>query len=104
MVQSPSLAERFAGCLLGLAVGDALGAHFEGQAPEQIATRYRTVEQLFASPPPGELWYTDDTQMTIGVAETLVACKRIDEEEICRRFAANFSPQRGYGGGARAVL
>ena len=33
----PTLAERFAGCLLGLAVGDALGGCFEAQSSEWIA-------------------------------------------------------------------
>jgi poly(ADP-ribose) glycohydrolase ARH3 len=42
--------------------------------------------------------------MAIGVAETLIACGRIDEHELCRRFAANYVPQRGYGRGARVVL
>src|SRR6478736_5375445 len=100
----PSLADRFIGCLLGLAIGDALGACFEGQSPEQIGRRYRSVEQLIGSPPEGELWYTDDTQMAIGVAQTLIACGRIDEQVICKRFAENYVPQRGYGRGARAVL
>jgi poly(ADP-ribose) glycohydrolase ARH3 len=103
-VSRPSLSDRFLGCLLGLAIGDALGANFEGQSPEHISRRYRTVDQLITSPPPGELWYTDDTQMAIGVAETLVACKRIEDTELCRRFAENYQPQRGYGRGARVVL
>lgn len=96
--------DRFVGCLIGLAVGDALGAHFEGQSAEYIRRRYRTPDELISSPPKGELWYTDDTQMAIGVAETLIACGRIDEEEICQRFAANYRPQRGYGRGARVIL
>ncbi|HEY2759198.1 MAG TPA: ADP-ribosylglycohydrolase family protein [Pirellulales bacterium] len=100
----PALADRFSGSLLGLAIGDALGAHFEGQSQGSIARQYRTVEKLIEDPPYGELWYTDDTQMAIGVAETLIKCKRIDEFEICKRFAANFQPQRGYGRGARIVL
>jgi ADP-ribosylglycohydrolase/protein-glutamine gamma-glutamyltransferase-like protein len=100
----PTLTDRFVGCLLGLAIGDALGANFEGQSPEHIARRYRTVDRLITRPPPGELWYTDDTQMTIGVAETLVVCKCIDEAELCRRFSENYQPQRGYGRGARVVL
>lgn len=54
--------------------------------------------------PLGEMWYTDDTQMAIGVAETMIACQRIDEVELCRRFAANYVSQRGYGRGARRVL
>jgi poly(ADP-ribose) glycohydrolase ARH3 len=102
--QKPKLEERFTGCLLGLAVGDALGAHFEGQSADLIARRYRKASDLINDPPPGELWYTDDTQMAIGVAETLVACGEINDDEICRRFAANYVPQRGYGRGARIVL
>jgi poly(ADP-ribose) glycohydrolase ARH3 len=101
---NPPLEDRFVGCLLGLAVGDALGAHFEGREPEFLALCYRKVSDLFESPPPGELWYTDDTQMAIGVAETLVAAGQIDEDELCRRFAANYVPQRGYGRGTRRVL
>src|SRR5262249_3492364 len=54
--------------------------------------------------PEGELWYTDDTQMAIGVAETLIQCKAVDEIVICQRFAENFRPQRGYGRSARIVL
>lgn len=100
----PALADRFAGCLLGLAVGDALGAHFEAQPPEFIARRYPTVAALFDDPPEGRYCYTDDTQMAIGVAETLVSCGCIDEAEICRRFAANYIASRGYGRGARVVL
>jgi poly(ADP-ribose) glycohydrolase ARH3 len=101
---APTTEERFAGCLLGLAVGDALGAHFERQTCDSIARQYRTAASLIENPPPGELWYTDDTQMTIGIAETLVACGRIDEEKLCARFAANYLPQSGYGRGAKVVL
>jgi len=100
----PTTEERFAGCILGLAVGDAVGAHFEGQTCDTIARHYRTAASLIENPPPGELWYTDDTQMAISIAETLVACGRIDEETLCARFAANYLPQRGYGRGAKVVL
>lgn len=101
---SPSLDDRFAGCMLGLAVGDALGAGFEGQSFETMSRRYHNAATLFENPPHGELWYTDDTQMAISVAETLVACGRIDEAHLCKRFAENYVPQRGYGRGARVVL
>ncbi|MCA9261876.1 MAG: ADP-ribosylglycohydrolase family protein [Planctomycetales bacterium] len=101
---SPSIEERFVGSLLGLAVGDALGAHFEGQSCDHIARQFPTANHLIDNPPPGELWYTDDTQMAIGIAETLVACGRIDEATLCAQFAANYLPQRGYGRGAKVVL
>src|SRR5437763_3742568 len=98
-----TLQDRFKGCLLGLAVGDALGGRFEAQTADAIRARCPTVESLLAYPR-DELWYTDDTQMAIGVAETLVAHGRITEEGLCAAFVANYLPSRGYGWGARAVL
>jgi poly(ADP-ribose) glycohydrolase ARH3 len=98
------LHERFAGCLLGLAVGDALGGLFEGQDPDWIARRFPTPQALLDAPPAEVLTYTDDTQMAIGVAEALVAHGAIDEARLCQAFVANYVPSRGYGWGARRVL
>jgi poly(ADP-ribose) glycohydrolase ARH3 len=100
----PTLRERFQGCLLGLAVGDALGARFEGQPTEFIRARYPTVDALINNPPNNELWYTDDTQMMIGVAETLAEHREIAQDQLCAAFVANYVPSRGYGRGARKVL
>ncbi len=97
------LKDRFAGCLLGLAVGDALGGRFEAQSSEGIRSRFPTIDRLMAYPQ-DELWYTDDTQMAIAVAEALVERGEIVEEVLCRAFVANYVPSRGYGRGARAVL
>jgi poly(ADP-ribose) glycohydrolase ARH3 len=94
---------RFQGCLLGLAIGDALGGLFEAQSSETLRARFASPQQLF-NYPDHELYYTDDTQMTIGVAETLVARGEIVEEELCRAFVRNYVPSRGYGRGARAIL
>ncbi len=54
--------------------------------------------------PQEEIWYTDDTQMAIGVSEALIERGEIVEEVLCRTFVANYLPSRGYGRGARAVL
>lgn len=98
-----SLESRFRGCLLGLAVGDALGSRFEGRSPKWIARCHSSYVDVTRDPP-RELRYTDDTQMAIGVAETLVECGRIDPAVLRRRFATNFDSRRGYGSGARKVL
>jgi poly(ADP-ribose) glycohydrolase ARH3 len=100
---SDSLRDRFRGCLIGLAVADALGGRFEAQSADGLRTRFNSVEALIAYPT-DEIWYTDDTQMTIGVAESLVTHGEIVETELCRAFVANYVPSRGYGRGARAVL
>ena len=102
-IATPMLKDRFAGCLLGLAIGDALGGKFEAQSPDAIRARFSSVEQLIGYPQE-EIWYTDDTQMAIGIAETLIAQGEIIEEHLCRAFVANYVPSRGYGRGARAVL
>jgi len=99
----PILLDRFTGCLLGLAVGDALGGLFEAQTAEGIRARFPTVDRLIDYPTE-ELWYTDDTQMAIGVAEALIERGEIVEDVLCRAFVANYVPSRGYGRGARAVL
>jgi poly(ADP-ribose) glycohydrolase ARH3 len=104
MSRAVTLEDRFAGCMLGLAVGDALGACFEGQEPGHITRRYPTPEALLAAPPRDLLIYTDDTQMAIGVAEALAEDGEILERSLCRIFAANYVPSRGYGWGARSVL
>ncbi len=97
------LKERFEGCLIGLAVGDALGGMFEAQSADAIRTRFSTADRLIAYPQE-EIWYTDDTQMTIALAEALVESGEVVEEVLCRAFVANYVPSRGYGRGARAVL
>ena len=96
--------ERFLGCLLGLAVGDSLCAPYEGLTGDDIYFRFGTTDQLVRNPDGDVLRYTDDTQMMIGVAETLIACGKIDEEHLCERFAANYDETRGYGRGARLIL
>lgn len=98
-----SLGDCFVGCLLGLAVGDALGARFEGQDADAIRARIPTVDRLIAYCR-DEIWYTDDTQMTIGVAEALVSRGEIEERALCEAFVTNYVPSRGYGRGARAVI
>jgi poly(ADP-ribose) glycohydrolase ARH3 len=95
--------DRFSGCLLGLAVGDALGGKFEAQEARAIRSRFPTSSDLFAYPQE-EIWYTDDTQMMIGVCEALIERGEIVEEVLCRAFVANYLPSRGYGRGARAIL
>ena len=84
--------DRFIGALLGTFAGDALGSPYEGwNAPAQSIKMTSGI-------------YTDDTQMMIGIAESLVACGGFDGQDMARRFLENFDPMRGYGSGAFRVM
>ena len=53
-----------------------------------------------------ELIYTDDTHMTIGVAESLVGSKGFDGEHMAQTFLRNYEsePWRGYGPGPPMIF
>lgn len=91
---NPSLESRFAGAMLGTFVGDALGQPFEGARPQTVAELW---EQVAAGGKFVPRRYTDDTQMMIGLAESLVACGGVDPAHMANCFAANFEEYRGYG-------
>jgi poly(ADP-ribose) glycohydrolase ARH3 len=97
----PSTAQaKFRGALLGAAVGDALGAPFEGHAHVPADVLARFVER------PGRLRFTDDTHMTLGVAQSLVERRGFDGAHMAATFARNFAaePWRGYGAGPPEVF
>jgi ADP-ribosylglycohydrolase len=85
--------------LLELAVGDAYGAGFE-YAPVDWVRRHNTGTSYVSHPrhhgPPGR--YTDDTQMSLAVAEALVAGDPWTPERLADRFVAVFrrDPRPGY--------
>ncbi len=101
---SAPLRERFLGCMLGLAVGDGLGAPYEGLTAPDIFRQFGPPDVVAANPSGETLYYTDDTEMMIGVAETLVEHGRVEPESLARAFAANYHPDRGYGKGARLII
>lgn len=69
----PSLRNRIRGCLLGGAVGDALGAPVEFDALATIRRRFGPQGITAFSPVYGRLGaITDDTQMTLWTAEGLI--------------------------------
>lgn len=89
--------DRVVGSILGLALGDAFGAPYEGGLLE------RAVWALVGKRNGKRRW-TDDTQMTIDVIESLVACGCVDQDDLARRFSESYRWSRGYGPGAARVL
>lgn len=103
-LSSATRAERFAGALLGLAVGDALGAPYEGLTAADVFFMFGSAASLTSNPSGDELRYTDDTEMAIAVAEALADDGEIRAARLVRAFAENYHEERGYGEGARKVL
>lgn len=83
--------------LVGLAVGDALGAPREGEPfdPDWEKTDVR----VDATAP-----WTDDTQMALSVVDVLLRKGAIDQDELAQGFAERYEPWRGYGSGMHVLL
>jgi len=100
MVDSEQVRRKFLGSLLGTAIGDAMGASREGRSmvsKHEIGVMARISHRLH---------YTDDTHMTIGVAESLIECHGVDGAHMAGRFIENYlkEPRRGYGPGPPRVF
>jgi ADP-ribosylglycohydrolase len=100
---SIELKDRFVGSLLGVLVGDSLGAPIEGFEPEEIAKRYgRVTEHLPNRYGMGA--YTDDTDMTILCAESLLTSGGFDADAMAQHLARHFDVERRYGRGTIEAL
>ncbi len=101
---SPPLEDRFAGSLIGQALGDALGFVVEGHPPARCR---RYVDEVLKAGRAGEGGrapfafgqYTDDTQLARELIESYVACKGFDPADYARRIAAIFAEGRIVGRG-----
>lgn len=95
-----ALEDRFVGCLVGGAVGDALGRMTESLPRWVVKGRFGTVRDFH----PGLLrWVrstgsvTDDTQLTLAIAGAVGADGHLSEAELTRRFAQWFDHRVGPG-------
>ena len=94
--------DRVRGCLLGMAVGDALGAPLEGLSHQQIRTHYGRVRnyvdgvQAWKRKP--YRWrlhglYSDDTQQALALCDVLLDYRRVDPERLADLYLALMTPK-----------
>lgn len=84
----------------GLSVGDALGSQFFVPANQHLlAHPGRPV-------PPPTWFYTDDTEMALGILEVLDRHGRVEQDDLARVFGRRFDNEmyRGYGAMAVQIL
>ncbi len=79
-------------------MGDAFGAPYEGGPLEQLLWR------AIGKTKDGKLRYTDDTQMTIDLAESYLYNDTIDQNHLAQTFAQSYRWSRGYGPSTSQLL
>ena len=83
-VSEPAVRDRFRGCLLGLAAGDALGTTLEFRPPGS----FEPITDMVGGGPfdlqPGQ--WTDDTSMALCLATSLLECDGFDPEDQMQRY------------------
>lgn len=109
---SVPLRDRFAGSLLGGLVGDMIGAAVEGESPGYIRKTFRGVDDILRLEHVEEVFggkwivgrFTDDTQMSLCVAEWLLEDDPSDGKSLLTRFSRTYQSWRRYGPGAGRIL
>jgi ADP-ribosylglycohydrolase len=101
------LQDRFLGCLLGCAVGDALGAPYEGLWSHSIPAGEALLSEFaeFEGYPSGQ--FTDDTQLTLATVRSILQVGDLSPAHVARSIAALWKRAEVIGpGGActRAAL
>ena len=89
---------KYLGSMVGSAIGDAIG---------EVAFCYPEKESLYEMVNRlGKLVYTDDTTMAMGLAESLLQKKGIDQQHLGDTFSHYFyrEPWRGYASGPPQIF
>ncbi len=84
------LRDKFRGAILGCFLGDAFGSGFEGMDPDRAMFHMSILAKKNVRK------YTDDTDMTLALAESIIQCGKIDPEDIAKQFSLHCDLSRGY--------
>ena len=108
----PTRIDRVRGSLLGLAIGDALGAPLEGLGAQQIRAHYHLVTDYVDG---ARAWrkkpyrwrlpglYTDDTQQALALADVILERGSVDPDALAAIYLDMATPEEGYAGAHRGV-
>jgi len=97
------VADQVVGSVLGLALGDALGAPFEGRRASEVPDPIPALERPWMDLPPGST--TDDTAMARNLVRSLTARDEFDPDDLVARHLEWFrSKPPDVGNPTRRVL
>lgn len=88
---------KYTGCLLGSAVGDALGMQTEGMSPGEIKQKFNIVFDYGPGMPgtpneklrPGQ--YTDDTEQTLILARSILEAGKFDPVLFSKKLVEHYA-------------
>jgi ADP-ribosylglycohydrolase len=95
--------QKCVGALMGTFVGDALGMPVEGQPASTIEKKHGLVTEMLEARK-GAGTYTDDTQLTIATAVSLLESDGVDRDDLASTYLELHDPARGYGVGTTRVF
>ena len=91
--------DKVKGMSLGVAIGDQLGMPVETLTRGEIQKRHGRIT-TYIDPDADHKWFgglksrwTDDTQLSLVVAESLIAKKCIDMDDMARRHVESFQKE-----------
>lgn len=98
-----NIKDRFEGCILGGAIGDAFGSGYENQNTQKtiIGVFYPFGEPLKATKPAWRI--TDDTQLTLATCEAIIENADISPQLIAHKFVQLFNARKITGIGASTL-
>lgn len=96
--------DRYAGCLVGKALGDALGFLVEGRSPkdcQHFVDRFLLSERVFKFQKGPFCFgqYSDDTQLARELVQSFVLCEGFDANDFGTRVASIFTDELIVGRG-----
>lgn len=103
--------EKIEGIFLGTAIGDALGLPVETYDRKTIADGFGQIRSFLS--PGAHKWYggmpagtvSDDTQLTLALAEALIASTEIDMQKIADSLVAAYKESTlGWGGSTKEAV
>jgi len=97
--------DKVRGAIVGVAIGDALGMPAESLSPKTISRHYRWINSYRTPNPRTGTWHklkrgqwTDDTQLTLAIGESIVRQNGIDFNDIAAAHIEVFrNGRRGWG-------